>query len=108
LGGATAEASALGVPVISTKVGGTTDLVVDGVTGLLVPAGDVEALASAIERLLGDPSYARKLAEAASIGFRARRGARSAIDATWAEYERAMARRGFVPSPDDPGCEQAR
>jgi glycosyltransferase involved in cell wall biosynthesis len=47
------EALALGRPVISTYVAGIPELVEDGDTGWLVPAGDVEALASAIEQCLG-------------------------------------------------------
>ena len=45
-----------GRPVVASAVGGLRDLVVDGETGLLVPAGDVPALRAALERLLGDPS----------------------------------------------------
>lgn len=46
------EAMAQRVPVISTAVGGVTDLVSDGVNGLLVPKGDVVALARAITDVL--------------------------------------------------------
>jgi glycosyltransferase involved in cell wall biosynthesis len=42
------EAMALGVPVVASAVGGTPELVKDGVTGLLVPAGDDQTLAEAI------------------------------------------------------------
>ncbi|MDO8863769.1 glycosyltransferase family 4 protein [Haliea sp. E1-2-M8] len=48
------EAMAHGMPVIATDVGGNPQLVVDGVTGLLVPYGDLKALAGAISRLVGD------------------------------------------------------
>jgi glycosyltransferase involved in cell wall biosynthesis len=40
------------------------DLVVDGETGLLVPAGDPSAPRAALERLLGDPELRRRLGEA--------------------------------------------
>ncbi|MFO0968527.1 MAG: glycosyltransferase [Gemmataceae bacterium] len=46
------EASAAGVPVVATAVGGTPEVVIDGVTGLLAPAGDSAALAAQIIRLL--------------------------------------------------------
>lgn len=47
------EAMAAGVPVIATRVGGIPEIVTDGETGVLVPAGDATALAAALERLLG-------------------------------------------------------
>ena len=48
------EAMALGVPVVGTRVVGSEDAVVDGVTGLLVPCGDAPALAAAVLRLFSD------------------------------------------------------
>ena len=45
------EALAVGTPVIATRVGGVPELVRDGENGLLVPAGDGDALAAAIRRL---------------------------------------------------------
>jgi len=59
-----AEAMAHGRPVVASAVGGLRDLVVDGETGLLVPAGDPSALRAALERLLGDPELRRRLGEA--------------------------------------------
>jgi len=56
------EAMALGVPVVTTAVGGLPDAVIDGETGLLVPQHDPEALAAAIERLLTDGELAARLA----------------------------------------------
>jgi glycosyltransferase involved in cell wall biosynthesis len=58
------EAMAAGTPVIATAIGGTDEAVIDGSTGLLVPPRDARALAGAIQRLLGDPPLARRLAEA--------------------------------------------
>jgi glycosyltransferase involved in cell wall biosynthesis len=46
------EAMAYGRPVVATPVGGLADAIEDGVTGLLVPPGDVEALRRAVVRLL--------------------------------------------------------
>jgi sugar transferase (PEP-CTERM/EpsH1 system associated) len=48
------EAMAAGLPVVATAVGGTPEVVVEDVTGFLVPSGDPVALAEAITRLLRD------------------------------------------------------
>jgi glycosyltransferase involved in cell wall biosynthesis len=50
------EAMAVGLPVVATSVGGTRELVVDGVTGALVPARDPKALAAALLAELEQPS----------------------------------------------------
>lgn len=62
---ATAEAMALGLPVVATLAGGLRDHVVDGVTGLSVPAEDAAGLAAAIGRLLDNPGLRNTLARAA-------------------------------------------
>ncbi|MEZ6183547.1 MAG: glycosyltransferase family 4 protein [Planctomycetota bacterium] len=55
------EAMASAVPVVATRVGGTRELVEDGVQGLLVPPGDVRALTAALERLLLDRPLRERL-----------------------------------------------
>lgn len=55
------EAMAAGKPVVATRAGGVPEVVEDGVTGLLVTPGDVEQLAEAIARLLGEPDKAREM-----------------------------------------------
>jgi glycogen(starch) synthase len=59
------EALAVGCPVVATNVGGVPEVVRDGENGLLVPAGDVDALASALARVLGDDELRERLARAA-------------------------------------------
>ena len=49
------EAMAAGLPVVATDVGGVGELVVDRSTGALVPPGDPDALATALDRFLADP-----------------------------------------------------
>jgi glycosyltransferase involved in cell wall biosynthesis len=56
------EAMALGVPVVATAVGGTPELVTDGLTGRLVPKGDEAALASAVVEALLAPDRSRAMA----------------------------------------------
>jgi glycosyltransferase involved in cell wall biosynthesis len=55
------EACAMGIPVVSTAVGGVPDLLQDGETGLLVPDDDDGAMAAAVKRLLRDPVLAGRL-----------------------------------------------
>jgi glycosyltransferase involved in cell wall biosynthesis len=63
-GVAAVEASATALPVVATNVYGIPDVVRDGVTGLLTPDRDAEALAGAIGRLVDDPTLRRSLGEA--------------------------------------------
>jgi len=55
LSNACLEASAAGLPLVVTSVGGLPEIVAHGVTGEVVPPGDVAALAAALERMLADP-----------------------------------------------------
>jgi glycosyltransferase involved in cell wall biosynthesis len=59
------EAMAWGRPVVASAVGGLVDAVEDGVTGLLVPPADLDALRAALERLLGDADLRARLGAAA-------------------------------------------
>jgi glycosyltransferase involved in cell wall biosynthesis len=59
-----AEAFASGLPVVSTAVGGTPEIVRHGVNGLLVPPGDVDQLAAALATLVRDPDLRRRLGSA--------------------------------------------
>lgn len=54
------EYMAAKLPVVATDVGGNSEAVVHGKTGLLVPAGNAPALADAILTILGDPNLAKK------------------------------------------------
>jgi glycosyltransferase involved in cell wall biosynthesis len=55
------EAMSAGLSVVSTRTGRAPDFVMDGVTGLLVPPGDEEAITSAISKLLKDDDYKQSL-----------------------------------------------
>jgi glycosyltransferase involved in cell wall biosynthesis len=61
LGLALLEAMASATPVVASRVGGVPEIVEDGVTGFLVPAGDVSALRERLSELLADPGLARRL-----------------------------------------------
>jgi len=56
-----AEGMYKGLPAISTNVGGSAEVIEDGKTGLLVPFGDVERLASAARTILADPVRAAEM-----------------------------------------------
>jgi glycosyltransferase involved in cell wall biosynthesis len=58
------EAFALERPVVAASVGGIPEIVIDGETGILTPAGDPDCLAAAVLRLLNDRDFARKVAAA--------------------------------------------
>jgi glycosyltransferase involved in cell wall biosynthesis len=58
------EAMAASLPVVATDVGGNTEAVTDGLSGLIVPSEDPAALAAAISRLLADPSKAQEMGAA--------------------------------------------
>lgn len=59
------EAMLVGVPVVATRVGGVPEIVSEGVTGLLVPKGDGDALALAVLRLLEDADLCERMGKAA-------------------------------------------
>jgi glycosyltransferase involved in cell wall biosynthesis len=58
------EAQLSGTPVVAFSSGGLKDIVADGQTGYLVPPGDAEALAVALDRVLGLPDRGRALGQA--------------------------------------------
>lgn len=55
------EAMAAGIPIVSSAIGGTEELIEDGQSGLLVPPGDAKALAAALLRLVGDADLRQNL-----------------------------------------------
>lgn len=63
--GALQVAYSFGKPAVATDVGGLSEAVEDGETGLLVPPRDAPALAEALAALLGDPARARRMGERA-------------------------------------------
>jgi glycosyltransferase involved in cell wall biosynthesis len=82
------EAMARGLPVVATQVGGNPEVVAEGETGLLVPPGRPEELASAILHLLASPELSRRMGEAGRRRVRERfdvRGMAAAYDALYRE-----------------------
>jgi glycosyltransferase involved in cell wall biosynthesis len=77
------EAMAAGRPVVTTRVGGNPELVMDGETGVLLEPADVPALAAAVGRVLAHPRDARRLGD----NGRARVGSRFTMEAMVQQYE---------------------
>lgn len=67
-----AEAMGCEVPVVATDAGGLPEVVDNEVTGLVVPKGDADALAAAIDRLLSDPALSERMGKAGRVRALAR------------------------------------
>jgi len=85
------EAAASGRAAIASDVPGCRDAVEDGVTGLLVPARDADALATAMRRLGDDARLRQRLASAARERAVARYGIAAIVRETFAVYAAALA-----------------
>jgi glycosyltransferase involved in cell wall biosynthesis len=91
-GMAMAEALVCGVPVVATATGGARSLIEDGVNGLLVPRGDVRALAAAVISLLSDEERRLALGAHARHLGRERFSLERMVEATERLYEEALGR----------------
>lgn len=87
------EAAAMGLPIVATDIRGCREVVDDGVTGLLVPRGNPDALAAAIARLGSDPVLRARLGAAGREKARRAFDQRRVIDTTLAVYEQLLDRR---------------
>jgi glycogen(starch) synthase len=80
------EAFAAGVPVVGSDIPGVRALVRDGVTGLLVPPGDIERLASALRRLHEDAALVALLVANARAFIEERHSPQRLVDDLQREY----------------------
>lgn len=85
------ESYARGTPVVASSIGGLTELVIDGETGLRFKAGDPVALASQVRRLWDDAALRRRLRGGARARFEAEYTPQLALQRLLAIYERAKA-----------------
>ncbi len=84
------EASAMGVPAVVTDIRGCRETVEPGVNGLLVPVGDVDALARALIELLTDEPRRRRMGEAGRAIAEERFDEQKVFERVLEEYERLL------------------
>ena len=87
---AVVEAGAAGLPIVASDVGGIPEIITHGANGLLVPPGDPQALAQAIQKLIEDPRMARRLGDAASQAAFERFSAEAMAERYMQLYERLL------------------
>ncbi len=87
------EAMAAARPVVATAVGGNGEVVADGRTGVLIPAGDPAAIAAAVGGLLAEPERAARLGSAARAFVSDRFGVRARVAELERLYEERLALR---------------
>lgn len=97
LGTSIIEALSVGLPVVATDVGGVRNVVRDGQTGLLLPAGDSAAIGQAVLRLLEDRDLARRLAEAGQRLVHTEFTCDHMVDQKEALYRQVIARARSAP-----------
>jgi glycosyltransferase involved in cell wall biosynthesis len=90
LTGSLREALAVGTPVVATDLEGNPELVQHGVTGLLVPARDVSALADAVLQLVSAPDRARAMGSAGRALVLAQFSTRVKVERTEDLYRRLL------------------
>ena len=96
------EATAAGIPVVASDIGGNRDIVKDAETGLLVPVDDAKALGGAINQLVRDPAFARRLGEAGAARFEERYTAAAMARGVEQVYREVLGR----PAPGWPEATQ--
>src|SRR5262249_55047575 len=90
------EAMRFRKPVVATAAPGTTELVIDGVTGRLVPVGKAAALAQALGGVPGDPEPARRMGEAGRARVEAEFTASAMVDRFADLYESLARAKGLT------------
>ncbi len=86
------QSLAVGTPVVATTVGGSPEVIRDGVTGRLVPPADGPALAAAVLDLLNDPERARETARAGGAAVRDDQSIDAVMTRTTAVYRELLGR----------------
>jgi glycosyltransferase involved in cell wall biosynthesis len=97
------EAMAMGLPVIASNVGGNPELVVDGISGLLVPPGDPPRLAQAMAQLMDNPALAAALGTQAAARIRTEFTLPRMLAGIESLYAAALSRNGRWKRPRESG-----
>lgn len=92
LGVSLLQAGAAAVPIIASRAGGLPEAVEDGVTGLLVPPGDIPALGAAMAHLLADPALRRRMGEAGRARILREFSVEAMVDGNLAVYREVLAK----------------
>jgi len=96
------ETMAMGRPIVATRTGGTPEIVVDGETGLLFPAGDSDTLGRHVLRLLADESLRDRLGRAGRSRVEGRFTLEQHVEAMMALYAEALGLPTSGRPPDTP------
>ena len=94
------EAMASGTPVLATSVGGLSEVIEDGVSGLLSPVGEVEVMAERAIELLRDPARWLRMSEAAQAVASERFSAERIVPIYERFYETMLERNGDSKGPE--------
>jgi len=87
---AIAESLSAGVPVVTSDLCSAPELVQDGVTGRVVPVGDVQATTEAIDQLLSEPELAKTMGTNASASMKKKWGWQHYVEEICTVYEKAL------------------
>ncbi|HWU97635.1 MAG TPA: glycosyltransferase [Oxalicibacterium sp.] len=93
LGVSLLQASAAAVPIVTSRAGGLPEAVAENVSGLLIPPGDVPALASALRRLLEDADLRKEMGQAGRARILAEFSIDAMVDGNLAIYRKVLADR---------------
>jgi glycosyltransferase involved in cell wall biosynthesis len=99
LGIALLQASAAGVPIVATRAGGLPEAVAEGVSGILVPAGDPTALGAAVARLLGDRPLRERMGAAGRGRILSEFSVDAMVDGNLAVYRQVLEAHAHVRQP---------
>ena len=108
------EAMSAGAALVASRAGAAELVVEDGVTGVLTPPGDVDALVAALEPLMRDPAVVRRDGRARpragardnSVSMRGKRESREVLSRNWISIDGGVSR--FIPSARSPRPARAR